>query len=85
MALEVQLQMQQDSAKQAAESKRQRDSDRVLSLERQVSVCCNRLVDAGWMLIILLDYCEACEHWLSVLQHLNFQGFSSCNSLRVCG
>ena len=35
--LEVQLQQQQDAAKQASESKRQRDSDKVLSLERQVS------------------------------------------------
>ena len=36
--LEVQLQQQQDAAKQASESRRQRDSDKVVSLERQVSV-----------------------------------------------
>jgi len=34
--LEVQLQQQQNAAKQATESKRQRDSEKMISLERQV-------------------------------------------------
>ena len=41
--LEVQLQQQQDALKQANDSRKQRDNDKVLSLERQLADVNDRL------------------------------------------